>query len=76
MASRTICDGCGTEIADDTPTTGHFGKQYSSELRPVAEEYLAKLDELHTAAALQFTSELCKLRAHYREMLLKLPDEP
>lgn len=76
MAVRNVCDGNGTEIAPDTPCTGNFGHQYCDELRPVAENYLADLNALHTRCAERFTLELSELRALYHEKLAELPDAP
>lgn len=76
MATRNICDGTGVEIPEETPTTGHFGKQYCDEARPLADEYLAKLDKMHTAAAEKWSADLAALKAEYRPLLTSLPDEP
>lgn len=76
MGTRTTCDGTGVEIPEETPTTGHFGHQYSDEARLVAEEYLKRVDELHTEAAKAFQAALDALRAEYREKLHELPDAP
>jgi hypothetical protein len=75
MATITTCDGTGVEIPADTPTTGLFGHQYSEEARPIAEKYLAELDDLHTSAAIAFKNGLDSLRARYREQLRELPDD-
>lgn len=76
MAKTTSCDGTGVAIPDDTPATGHFGKQYSDAARPIAEKYLAGVDELHTETATVFQAKLDDLRARYREQLRELPDAP
>lgn len=74
MAGITVCDGTGVEIPEDAPTTGFFGKQYSDAARPVAEAYLAELNELHTAAHREFEVKLEALREKYRPQLRELPD--
>lgn len=76
MAKKTTCDGTGIEIPEETPTTGHFGHQYSEEARPIAEEYLKEVDDLHTKAARFFEEGLAVLRGAYRERLAQLPDDP
>lgn len=76
MATKNFCDGTGVEIPDDTPTTGHFGRQYSAEARAVAEEYLQLLDEAHTSAARKYETDRETLRQVFRLKLAKLPDEP
>lgn len=76
MATKNFCDGTGVEIPDDTPITGHFGRQYSAEARAVAEEYLQLLDEAHTAAARHYENARENLRSLFRLKLAKLPDEP
>lgn len=76
MAKITTCDGNGTEIAEDTPTTGMFGHQYCDEMRPVAEAYMAALSDLHARHAEKFTAELTEIRAHYKAKLRELPDQP
>ena len=75
MARVTTCDGTGAEIPEETPTTGLFGHQYSDEARPIAEEYLAALDALHSESATTFTAKLGELRAKYRSQLRELPDD-
>lgn len=76
MGSITTCDGSGVEISPESPKTGHFDRVYSEEMRPIAENYLCKVDDLHTRMATQFTDELALIRATYREKLKFLPDEP
>lgn len=75
MAKVTTCDGTGVEIPDSTPVTGQFGHQYSDDARPIAEKYLADLDELHTETARVFQEKLGALRERYRERLRELPDD-
>lgn len=76
MAKKNFCDGTGLEIPEDTPTTGHFGRQYCNPARIEAEKYLAELDALHTEAAQFYESKREELRARYRAELQHLPDEP
>lgn len=76
MALTNTCDGTGVEIAPDTPTTGVFGKQYCEAARPIAEQYLAAVDALHTETARDFEEKLAHLRTMYREQLRELPDQP
>lgn len=76
MGKRTTCDGTGVEIPHDTPPTGMFGHQYCDVARKVAEEYLAKVNALHTATAAAFQEGLEKLRKEYRVELEQLPDDP
>lgn len=76
MAKINACDGNGTPIPDDAPTTGPFGRQYCDELRPVAEKYLEDLNALHTRVAEAFKLELADLRASYADKLQSLPDTP
>lgn len=76
MATITTCDGNGTEIPADTPTTGPFGHQYSDAMRPIAEKYLVDLNDLHTQLAAAFKAGLEDLRNQYREKLRELPDAP
>lgn len=76
MGAKTVCDGTGVEIPDETPNTGIFGHQYCDEARPIAEEYLAKVSELHTQVAAQFKASLEDLRDTYRAKLRELPDQP
>jgi hypothetical protein len=71
-----FCDGTGVEIPEDTPTTGHFGRQYCEAARADAEEYLRLIDEAHTAAARLYEMARETLRGVYRLKLATLPDEP
>jgi hypothetical protein len=75
MAKVTTCDGLGVPIAEETPTTGLFGHQYCDEARPIAEEYLKAVDDLHTRLSEEFASEMAKIRSAYRLKLIQLPDE-
>lgn len=75
MAKATTCDGTGTPIPDDTPATGLFGHQYSDEARPIAEEYLREVNDLHTTTAAAFQRTLEAIRDRYRAQLRSLPDE-
>ena len=75
MGKRITCDGTGVEIPEESPTTGMFGHQYSDKARPVAEQYLDAVNDLHTKAAQRFDEELSGLRAYYREQLDELPDD-
>lgn len=76
MATKNFCDGTGLEIDDDTPPTGHFGRQYCEAARADAEEYLRLVDEAHTAAARHFETARENLRSLFRLKLATLPDEP
>lgn len=76
MATITTCDGTGVEIPADTPPTGYLGHQYSEAARPIAEQYLAAVDTLHTETARDFEEKLAHLRTMYREKLRELPDQP
>lgn len=76
MGTQTTCDGNGTPIPADTPTTGAFGRQYCDELRPVAEAYLADVDALHTKTAEAFIAQLKDIRSLYADKLRELPDAP
>ncbi len=75
MSVLNHCDATGVEIPEDTPTTGHHGRQYSDEARPIAEQYLRELDEIHTVFAVAFQAKLTELRAKYREKIRELPDD-
>jgi hypothetical protein len=76
VAKITTCDGTGVAIPDDTPTTGAFQHQYCIEARPIAEKYLADVDELHTRCADMFKIGLELLREEARKSLNQLPDLP
>lgn len=73
---QAICDGTGDPIPDDTPTTGPWGRQYSDAARVIAEQYLQKVNDLHTRYSTLFQQELEDLRAATREHLKQLPDDP
>lgn len=75
MAILHICDGCREPIEGEAVKIGFVVRRdYCDTCRPIAAEYGAEIDELHTKHASRVQAGLAAIRARFRKKLAALPD--
>ncbi|MCK5610482.1 hypothetical protein KAR91_51895 [Candidatus Pacearchaeota archaeon] len=77
MAHKYVCDGCEamTDDSDEFTTKGHaLKRQYCPDCLSKVEDYMGKLDDLHTKTAKAFQSKLGGLQKTFSKDGFNLPD--